>query len=82
MYNEQTDAYYFWASDAYGVGRWKVTEITKGVNGRVAIYWQTEDALFNTTTGERYPSGTKNMVMLLQRQNDGTYRILYNLPKK
>ena len=81
VYNAQTDAYYFWASDAYGVGRWKVTEIVKGVDGRVVVYWQTEDGLMNTATGEHYPSGTKNMAMLLQKQNDGTYRVLSNQPR-
>ncbi len=79
VYYDKTDAYYFWVSDAYGVGRWEVTEVEKGTNGIVKVYWETSDFPFNTATERHYPDGTK-MVTTLQEKSDGSYLVLSNLP--
>lgn len=81
LYYDQTNAYYFWVSDAYGVGRWKVTEVEKSTNGIVAVYWETSDVHFNTTTGEHNWDGAK-MVMTLQEKADGTCLVLSNVPQE
>ena len=81
VYYDKTDAYYFWVSDAYGVGRWEVTEVKKGTNGIVAVYLETTDVHFNTTTGEHNWDGAK-MVMTLQEKADGGYIVLSNVPQK
>ena len=79
-YIEKTDAYYFWVSDAYGVGRWSVTKVEKGEDGMVAVYWEPEGLHYNTATGAHMQNA--KMVMTLQEQPDGTYRILSNVPQE
>ena len=80
VYNEKTDAYYYTVSDAFGVGRWSVTKVEKGENGMVAVYWKPEGLHFNTATGEHMKNA--KMVMTLQEQPDGTYRVLSNVPQE
>ena len=81
LYYDQTNAYYFWVSDAYGVGRWEVTQVEKGTNGIVNVYWETSDVHFNTITEEHNWDGAK-MVMTLQEKADGSYLVLSNVPVK
>ena len=80
-YYDKTDCYYFWASDAYGVGRWSVTKVEKGTEGIVAVYWETEDYYWGDPTLEKGSMGAK-MVLTMQQQPDGAYRILSNVPQK
>ena len=79
VYYDRTDAYYFWVSDAYGVDDWSVTRVEKDGEGKVAVYWETEGAYWNTVTGE-FVEGAK-MVMTMQEQTDGTLCILSNVPQ-
>ncbi len=84
-YYDKTDAYYFWVSDAYGVTGWSVTKVEKGEDGMVAVYWETKDA-FTSTSDQPIPgrikSGRVQMIMTLQLQPDGTYRVISNLPQE
>ena len=80
-YYDKLDNYYSWRTDAYGVVEWSVTKAEKDDEGIVKVYWQTDRSLLNTSTKEFYPSGTKKMVMTMQLQEDGTYRVLSNLPE-
>jgi len=80
IYYDKTDAYYYTVSDAYGVGRWSVTKVEKGEDGMVAVYWKTEGSHYNTATGEFMRNA--KMVMTLQEQPDGTYRVLSNVPQE
>ena len=83
VYNPNLDCYYFWVTDAYGVGKWSVTKVEKGTEGIVAVYWETEDDIpidadgFSTGALLRNPK----MVLTMQQQPDGTYRILSNVPQ-
>ena len=79
VYYDKTDAYYFWVSDAYIVDG-KVTEVEKGTNGIVKVYYDCP-GIWNTQTNMAYPNGTK-MVMTLQEQADGTYWVLSNVPQE
>ncbi len=79
VYYDQTDAYYFWVSDAYGVGKWSVTKVEKDSEGKVAVYWEPEGSYLNTATGAFVEDA--KMVMTLQEQADGTFRILSNVPQ-
>ena len=81
LYYDKTNSYYFWVSDAYGVGNWKVTEVEKGINGIVKVYWKTTDVHFNTTTGEHNWDGAK-MAMTMQQKADGTYMVWSNVPQE
>lgn len=81
-YFDKTDAYYFVVSDAYGGPRWTVTKVEKGENGVVAVYWETTDIHFNTSTNAYFPKGTTKMILTLQLQSDNTYRVLSNLPQE
>ena len=81
-YYDKLDTYYSWRSDAYGVELWSVTKAEKDDVGIFKVYWQTDRSLLNTSTKEFYPSGTKKMVMTMQLQEDGTYRVLSNLPQE
>lgn len=81
LYYDKTNAYYFWISDAYGVGCWEVTEAEKGTNGIVKVYWESTDNIWNTTNETVYPDGTK-MVMTLQEKADGSYLVLSNVPQE
>lgn len=84
-YYEKTDAYYFAVSDAYGVGRFSVTNVDKDEDGMVKVYWETTEVYashFNTSTNEHFPRGKMKMVITMQLQPDGTYRVLSNLPQE
>lgn len=76
-YNEKLDCYYFWVSDAYGVDQWSVTKVEKGDSGKVTVYWETDARIFGFET----PSAI-TMVLTMQEQSDGTYRILSNVPQE
>lgn len=80
VYNEKTDAYYFWVSDAFGVTGTDVTKVEKSAEGIMKAYWETERYHLNTATGE-FMQGAK-MIMTLQEQPDGTYRVLSNVPQE
>jgi len=80
VYNEKTDAYYFWVSDAFGVTGVDVTKVEKSEDGIMKAYWETEHYHLNTATG-KFMHGAK-MVMTLQEQPDGTYRVLSNVPQE
>lgn len=84
VYYDKTDSYYFWVSDAYGVDRWSVTKVEKGTEGIVAIYWEAQ--AYGTPAEEQPVPGRivrgHKMVMTMQLQSDGTYRVLSNLPQK
>lgn len=79
VYYDKTDAYYFWVSDAYIVDG-KVTEVEKGTNGIVKVYYDCP-GIWNTQTNMAYPNGTK-MVMTLQEKADGSCLVLSNVPQK
>ena len=78
IYDTETDSYYFWVSDAYGLSGWAIDRVEKASNGTVRLYWQSYDN-WNTQTNEPYPNGTK-MVMTMQEKPDGSYLILSNVP--
>ena len=78
IYDTETDSYYFWVSDAYGLTGWAIDRVEKASNGTVRLYWQSYDN-WNTQTNEPYPNGTK-MVMTMQEKPDGSYLILSNVP--
>lgn len=78
VYNEKLDCYYFWVTDAYGVGRWSVTKVEKGTEGIIAIYWESEESIM-LNSGEFLKN--PKMVLTMQQQPDGTYRILSNVPQ-
>lgn len=84
-YYDKTDSYYFCVSDAYGVGKWSLTKAEEDETGKVTIYWQTIDDWTSKTEppipGE-LKAGAVKMVMTLQQQADGTYRVLSNLPQE
>jgi len=80
-YYNKLDTYYSWRTDAYGVVGTEITKVEIGKDGIVKAYWQTDNSLFNTSTKEFYPSGTKKMVMTLQEMPDGTLCVLSNLPQ-
>lgn len=80
VYYDKTDAYYFWVSDAYIV-HGKVTEVEKGLNGIVKIYWESTDTIWDTTNKAPYPAGTK-MAMTMQQKADGTYMVWSNVPQE
>ena len=77
-YNENLDCYYFWVTDAYIVGRWSVTKVEKGSEGIIAVYWEAEQSIM-VKYGEFLDN--PKMVMTMQQQPDGTYRILSNVPQ-
>ena len=78
VHNPNLDCYYFWVTDAYGVGKWSVTKVEKGTEGIVAVYWETESIQHETEGILR----DVKMVLTMQQQPDGTYRILSNVPQK
>ncbi len=78
VYYDETDSYYFWVTDAYGVDGWFVTNVEKGDNGTVAIYWETKGFYWGDATREEPLHGAK-MVMTMQAMPDGSYRILSNV---
>lgn len=80
VYSDKTDAYYFWVSDAFGLVGETITKVEKDAEGTMTVYWEKKDSLLNTATGE-YMKNAK-MVMTLQQQSDGTYRVLSNLPQE
>lgn len=80
VYYDKTDSYYFWVSDAYGVGKWSVTKVEKGTEGIVAVYWKM-DGIDNGKPSVEIPSKGAKMVMTMQLHSDGTYRILSNVPQ-
>lgn len=79
LYYEKTDSYYFWVSDAYLVEGWTVTEVVKNTDGTVQLHWESKKGIWDTQTDQMYPDGTK-MVMTMQGLEDGTYKILSNMP--
>ena len=79
VYYDKTDSYYFWVSDAYGISRWSVTEVEQGTEGIVAIHWKTDQL---SIFGLEASSETKRMVLTMQLQADGAYRILSNVPEE
>ena len=79
VYYDKADAYYFWVSDAFGVGGVTVTQVTKAPDGKISVYWETGGMHHNTSTGEFWENGVK-MVMTLQEKTDGTLQVLSNLP--
>lgn len=80
VYYDQTDAYYFWVSDAYGADPWKVTKVENGANGIVKVYWEGPQRHLNTATGKFYREDYPRMVMTLQKKPDGRIFVLSNLP--
>jgi len=78
VYYDQTDAYYFWVSDAYIVDG-KVTEVER-TDDIVKVYYDCP-GIWNTQSNMAYPNGTK-MVMTLREKADGSYLILSNVPVK
>ncbi len=80
-YYDKLDAYYFWASDAYGVTGWSVTKVEKGTEGIVAVHWKTKGPYWGDPAMEE-PLKDPKMVMTMQLQPDDTYRILSNLPQE
>lgn len=78
VYYNKMDSYYFWVSDAYGVTDWSVTKVEKGTDGKVTVYWETENISILGLEGS--PKSAK-MVLTMQQQPDGTYRILSNVPQ-
>ena len=78
VYNDKTDCYYFWVSDAYLVSG-TVTKVEKGTEGIVAIYWETDDI---SIIGLESSSKPVKMVLTMQLHSDGTYRILSNVPQR
>lgn len=77
IYDAETDSYYFWRSDAYGLTGWTVTKVEKS-DGIVKVYWESP-LIWNTQAQMSYPKGTK-MVMTMQEKSDGSYLILSNVP--
>ena len=80
VYYDQTDAYYFWVSDAYGADPWKVTKVENGTNGIVKVYWEGPQRHLNTATNKFYTEDYPRMVMTLQKKPDGRIFVLSNLP--
>jgi len=78
IYDAETDSYYFWRSDAYGLENWTVTKVEKSPDGIVKVYWESS-RIWNTQANMSYPKGTK-MVMTMQKKTDGSYLILSNVP--
>lgn len=78
VYYDKTDSYYFWVSDAYGVTDWSVTKVEKDTDGKVTVYWETEEI---SILGLGSSSKIAKMVLTMQQQPDGTYRILSNVPQ-
>lgn len=81
VYYDETDSYYFWVSDAYGITDWSVTKVEKGPEETVAVYWETDDYYWGDPTYENATKGAK-MVLTMQQQPDGTYHILSNVPQQ
>ena len=79
VYYDKTDSYYFWVSDAYGVTDWSVTKVEKDTDGKVTVYWETEEI---SILGLESSSKIAKMVLTMQLQADGTYRVLSNVPQK
>ena len=75
VYHDKTDCYYFWVSDARIVDIWAVTKVEKGADGKIIVHWQTDARFYGWET----PS-VIDMVLTMQLQSDGTYRILSNVP--
>ena len=80
-YYDKLDNYYAWRTDAYGVEGWSVTKVEKDNNGIVRVYWETDGFFFTDTSMEKRAQGAK-MVYTMQLQEDGTYRVLSNLPQE
>lgn len=80
VYYDKTDSYYFWVSDAYGVTDWSVTKVEEGTEGIVAVYWETDGRYYGDPDLETPTKGAK-MVLTMQQQPDGTYRVLSNVPQ-
>ena len=76
VYFEQTDAYYDLRYDFYGVVGVTIKDVVTA-GDTVQVFWTTE-MVNNTFTGElmRNPK----MVISLQRLEDGSYRVLSNMP--
>ena len=81
VYFDKTDSYYFWVTDAYGVEGWFVTDVEKGADGIVDIYWETKGPYWGDPTRNEPLRGAK-MVMTMQAMPDGSYRILSNVPRE
>lgn len=77
-YFEETDAYYSIRTDGFGVSGHTVTEVIVLEDRTVQVYW-TVGLLKNTLTGEYMEN--PEMVLTLQQQEDGSYRVLSNQPK-
>ncbi len=76
VYFEETDAYYDLRYDAYGVVGVTITDvITAG--DIVRVFW-TAETVNNTLTGEHMRD--PQMVISLQKLEDGSYRVLSNMP--
>lgn len=78
-YNEKLDCYYFWVSDAYGVTNWSVTNMEKGDDGKITVNWETGGSI-QLAPGNIVKDA--KMVLTMQRQPDGTFRVLSNVPQK
>lgn len=76
VYYDKTDSYYFWVSDAYGVTDWSVTKVKKGDNGKVTVYWETDARVFGFET-----QSAITMLLTMQQQSNGSWRILSNVPQ-
>ncbi len=75
-YFDKEDAYYFSRTDAYDFGKWSVTKVEKEEDGIVKVYQKVEKHWFSN-----YPDDFVIMVLTMQLQEDGTYRLLSNMPQ-
>lgn len=77
VFLEETDAYYYIRSDGYGVSGVTVIEVTDLQDGLVEIRW-TAPVLRNTLTGEYMEN--PEMLLIMQKCNNGGYLVLSNVP--
>ena len=88
VYYDKTDSYYFCKSDIYSVSKWFVTKVEQDTEGIVAVYWENNASYVASIKEPKQPipgrvnDGKVKMVMTLQQQADGAYRVLSNLPQE
>ena len=76
IYYDKTDSYYVEHTDAYIPAYPFVTAVEEKADGTVRLYW---DVDFIPLGGGDFIRDSK-MVTTMQKLNDGTYRILSNVP--
>lgn len=77
VYDEATDAYYTNKNDDWGIGSFEITWVEERSDGSVQIFYHTDSGAAISATGETFIG--EPMMLMLQRLDDGSYRILGNM---